>query len=126
MPPGEDLAAFAATGATLCIHLSINNLAMIVRVLTPILGEDVPVAVVYRVSWPDQRIIRATLATIRAAVKSAGITRTALIMIGRVLDEKGFAESRLYAADHSHVLRPRMPASQAIASGTEPEAPSGG
>src|SRR4051795_5716156 len=90
MPPGEDLATFAATGATLCIHLSINNLAMIVRVLTPILGEDMPVAVVYRVSWPDQRIIKATLATIRTAVKAAGITRTALIMVGRVLDEKDF------------------------------------
>ncbi|MFL5337310.1 MAG: precorrin-4 C(11)-methyltransferase [Geminicoccaceae bacterium] len=126
MPPGEDLATFAATGATLCIHLSINNLAMIVRVLTPILGEDMPVAVVYRVSWPDQRIIKATLGTIRAAVKAAGITRTALIMVGRVLDEKDFTESRLYAADHSHVLRPRTAASQAIASGTEPDAPSGG
>jgi precorrin-4/cobalt-precorrin-4 C11-methyltransferase len=125
MPPGEDLAAFAATGATLCIHLSINNLAGIVRTLAPILGEDTPVAVVYRASWPDQLTLRGTLATIRAAVKRAGITRTALILVGRALDEHGFAESRLYAADHSHVLRPRTPASQAIASGTEPDAPSG-
>jgi precorrin-4/cobalt-precorrin-4 C11-methyltransferase len=126
MPKGESLAAFAATGATLCIHLSINNLAGIVRKLVPILGENMPVAVVHRASWPDQRILRGTLATIRAEVKAAGITRTALIMVGRVLGETAFSESRLYAADHSHVLRPRMPASQATASGTEPAAPAGG
>ena len=126
MPAGEDLKAFAATGATLCIHLSINNLASIVRDLVPILGADMPVAVVYRVTWPDQAILRGTLGTIRDAVKAAGITRTALIMVGRVLGETGFSESRLYAADHSHVLRPRTPASQAMASGTEPEAPAGG
>ena len=126
MPPGEDLAAFAATGATLCIHLSINNLAAVVRQLTPVLGPDMPVAVVYRASWPDQIILKGTLATIRAAVKAAGITRTALIMVGRVLDHGHFTESRLYAADHTHVLRPRTAASQTSASGTEPEAPSGG
>jgi precorrin-4/cobalt-precorrin-4 C11-methyltransferase len=118
--------AFAATGATLCIHLSINNLVPIVRELTPILGADTPVAVVYRATWPDQRIIRGTLASIREQVKAAGITRTALIMVGRVLGEAAFSESRLYAADHSHVLRPSTPASQDSASGTEPAAPAGG
>jgi precorrin-4/cobalt-precorrin-4 C11-methyltransferase len=59
------------------------------------------------VSWPDQRILRGTLATIRAEVKAAGITRTALIIVGRVLAPANFADSRLYAADHHHVLRPR-------------------
>ena len=126
MPEGESLAAFAATGATLCIHLSINNLGPIVRELTPLLGSDMPVAVVYRASWPDQRIIRGTLGDIRGLVKAAGITRTALIMVGRVLGDTGFSESRLYAADHAHVLRPSRSASQARASGTEPAAPSGG
>jgi precorrin-4/cobalt-precorrin-4 C11-methyltransferase len=126
MPEGEDLKAFAATGATLCIHLSINNLVPIVRELAPILGADTPVAVVYRATWPDQRIIRGTLASIREQVKAAGITRTALIMIGRVLGNAAFSESRLYAADHSHVLRPSTPASQDSASGTEPAAPAGG
>jgi precorrin-4/cobalt-precorrin-4 C11-methyltransferase len=126
MPPWESLAAFAATGATLCIHLSINNLAAIVRDLTPVLGEDTPTAVVHRASWPDQQVLRGTLGTIRAKVKAAGITRTALIVVGRVLGEAGFGDSRLYAADHSHVLRPRTPASHAMASGTEPDAPSGG
>jgi precorrin-4/cobalt-precorrin-4 C11-methyltransferase len=106
MPDGETLEAFARTGATLAIHLSINNLAKVVRELAPILGEDCPVAVVYRASWPDERIIRGTLATIRGQVKGTGITRTALILVGRVLGGTGFDDSRLYAADHTHVLRP--------------------
>lgn len=126
MPEGETLEAFARTGASLCIHLSINNLAMVVRTLSPILGEDCPVAVVYRATWPDQRIIRGTLADIREQVKAAGITRTALIMVGRVLGEASFTDSRLYDAAHSHVLRPSTRASQASASGTEPAAPAGG
>ncbi|GBD44350.1 Precorrin-4 C(11)-methyltransferase [bacterium HR40] len=106
MPPGESLAAFARTGATLAIHLSINNLARVVRELAPALGEDMPVAVVYRASWPDQCVIRGTLADIRAKVKEAGITRTALILVGRVLAERQFPDSRLYAPDHHHRLRP--------------------
>jgi precorrin-4/cobalt-precorrin-4 C11-methyltransferase len=106
MPDGENLAAFAATGATLAIHLSINNLARVVRALTPVCGADCPAVVAYRVSWPDQRIIRATLGTLQARVKGQGITRTALILVGRALDSEGFADSRLYAKDHHHVLRP--------------------
>ena len=106
MPEGESLSAFAATGATLAVHLSINNLARVVRTLTPICGADCPAVVAYRVSWPDQRIIRATLGTIQARVKGEGITRTALILVGRALDSQAFADSRLYAKDHHHVLRP--------------------
>lgn len=113
MPPGETLEAFARTGATLAIHLSITNLARVVRELLPVLGADMPVAVVHRASWPDERVIRGTLADIREKVKAAGITRTALILVGRVLAERDFAESRLYAPDHHHVLRPRRsPSSQ--------------
>lgn len=110
MPPGEELATLAASGATLVLHLSVNNLATIIRTLTPLYGGDCPVAVVWRASWPDQRIIRGTLADIRPKVKEAGITRTALILVGRVLAAADFADSRLYAADHHHVLRPRVPA----------------
>jgi precorrin-4/cobalt-precorrin-4 C11-methyltransferase len=113
MPDGESLAAFAATGATLAIHLSINNLARVVRTLTPICGAECPVVVAYRVSWPDQRIIRATLGTIRKVTKGQGITRTALILVGPALDSQGFADSRLYADDHHHVLRPAKAAGQA-------------
>jgi precorrin-4/cobalt-precorrin-4 C11-methyltransferase len=108
MPPGETLATFAATGATLAIHLSINNLAPVVRQLIPVCGNDCPVAVLHRISWPDQRIIRGTLATIRAQMRGQGITRTARILVGRALTEGDFADSRLYAPDHHHVLRPAL------------------
>lgn len=107
MPKGEDLPTLAASGATLAIHLSVTNLAKVVRDLIPHYGPDCPVIVVYRVSWPDERIFRGTLATIRDIVKAAGITRTALILVGRVLAESAFTDSRLYAASHHHVLRPR-------------------
>lgn len=107
MPPGEDLAALARSGATLAIHLSITNLANVVKELTPIYGADSPVVVAYRVGWPDQAFHRGTLATIRGQVKAAGLTRTALILVGKVLGGADFADSRLYAADHHHVLRPR-------------------
>jgi precorrin-4/cobalt-precorrin-4 C11-methyltransferase len=107
MPAGEDLASLGRSGATLVLHLSINNLAKVVRELTPLYGADCPVAVVWRASWPDEAILRGTLATIRAQVKQAGFTRTALILVGRVLGAPAAAESRLYAPDHSHVLRPR-------------------
>jgi precorrin-4/cobalt-precorrin-4 C11-methyltransferase len=107
MPEGEDLPTLAASGATLAIHLSVTNLANVVRDLIPRYGADCPVIVAYRVTWPDEILIRGTLATIRDKVKAAGITRTALILVGHVLASSAFAESRLYAADHHHVLRPR-------------------
>lgn len=115
MPEGEELAAFARTGATLAVHLSINNIAKVCRELIPVLGEDCPVAVVYRVTWPDELILRGTLSTIRQQVKEAGITRTALILVGRALEAEGFSDSRLYAADHHHVLRPRFLSSRTSA-----------
>jgi len=79
----------------------------VVRDLTPHYGADCPVVIAYRVSWPNEMILRGTLANIREQVKAAGITRTALIIVGRVLDNTGFANSRLYAKDHHHVLRPK-------------------
>ena len=106
MPNNEDLQTFAMSGATIAIHLSVKNLAKVVRELSPHYGDDCPVAVCYRVGWPDQEIIRGTLSTIRAKVKASGFTRTALIMVGKVLDPAQFDDSRLYAPDHHHVLRP--------------------
>lgn len=110
MPDGEDLKTLGQSGATLAIHLSVNNLARVVRDLIPHYGDDCPVAVAYRVSWPDEAFVRGTLADIRDKVKAAGFTRTALILVGRVLDEQVFEDSRLYAADHHHVLRPKKKA----------------
>ena len=106
MPNKEDLQTFAMSGATIAIHLSVKNLAKVVRELSPHYGDDCPVAVCYRVGWPDQEIIRGTLSTIRAKVKASRFTRTALIMVGKVLDPINFEDSRLYASDHHHVLRP--------------------
>ncbi len=107
MPVGEDLATLGASGATLAIHLSVTNLAHVVRELTPLYGADCPAVVAYRVSWPDEVMIRGTLGDIRDKVKATCITRTALILVGRVLGESGFTDSRLYHPDHHHVLRPK-------------------
>jgi precorrin-4/cobalt-precorrin-4 C11-methyltransferase len=107
MPAGEALDALGATGATLAIHLSIANLARVVRTLTPSYGADCPIIVAYRVSWPDERLIRGTLADIRDKVKAAQITRTALILVGPALGGAVAPESRLYNADYHHRLRPR-------------------
>ncbi|HSF62842.1 MAG TPA: precorrin-4 C(11)-methyltransferase [Paracoccaceae bacterium] len=105
MPEGESLAAFAATGATLAIHLSIHALGRVVADLTPHYGPDCPVAVVWRATWPDQRIIRGTLSTIAAAV-GPEIDRTALILAGPALAAEGFDDSRLYAGDYDRRYRP--------------------
>jgi precorrin-4/cobalt-precorrin-4 C11-methyltransferase len=107
MPGGEELASLAASTATLAIHLSVRNLKKVIADLTPHYGEDCPVYVVYRVTWPDQLILSGTLSDIRAKVRAAKITRTALIMVGHVFGDDDFIDSRLYAKDHKHVLRPR-------------------
>ena len=106
MPPAESLANFAVTGATLAIHLSIHNLATVVADLVPAYGADCPVAVVWRASWPDQRVVRATLATIEEAV-AGSMERTALILVGRVLEAGDFAESSLYAPGYDRRFRPQ-------------------
>jgi len=106
MPEGEDLVAFAATGATLAVHLSIQNLGDIVARLTPVLGPDCPVAVVWRASWPDQRIVRGRLDDIAGRI-AGSMERTALILIGRALAAEGFDESRLYAPDYDRRFRPQ-------------------
>ena len=108
MPDGEDLETLGKSGATLAIHLSVNNLAHVQKTLIQHYGADCPVVVAYRVTWPDEMIIEGTLADIRDKVKASGITRTALIMVGRVLRPESFDDSRLYAADHHHVLRPHV------------------
>jgi precorrin-4/cobalt-precorrin-4 C11-methyltransferase len=107
MPPGEDLKAFAATGATLAIHLSIHALDKVVADLIPFYGADGPVALVYRASWPDERIMRGTLATIAAEVATSPIERTALILVGKVLSARDFRDSALYDAAYQRRFRSR-------------------
>lgn len=106
MPPTETLATFAATGATLAIHLSIHRLAELVADLIPRYGADCPVAIVWRASWPDQHIVRGTLATI-VDDAAGGPGRTALILVGRVLAAKDFDESSLYATGYDRRFRPQ-------------------
>ncbi len=114
MPENESLANFAATGAVLAIHLSIHTLENVVAELVPHYGPDCPVAVVWRATWPDERVEQATLATIVQAVGDTKKQRTALILVGRTLAARDFAESRLYADDYDRRFRPR---------GTDPRFP---
>ena len=107
MPEGEDLETLGKSGATLAIHLSIRNLKHIEDTLTPLYGEDCPVIVVYRVGWPDEEFIHGTLSNIREKMKKSKISRTALILVGRVFGEQTFRDSALYHPDHVHVLRPK-------------------
>jgi precorrin-4/cobalt-precorrin-4 C11-methyltransferase len=106
MPERETLANFAATGATLAIHLSVQNLATVTTDLMPGYGADCPVAVVYRASWPDQQIIRGTLSDIENRL-GADITRTALILVGPALAGEGFDESCLYSENYDRRYRPQ-------------------
>jgi len=105
MPEAERLAAFAATGAVLAIHLSVHLLDQVIAELTPHYGADCPVAVVWRASWPDQRIARATLGTLNDSI-GGELARTALILVGRTLGAQDFDDSRLYAADYDRRFRP--------------------
>lgn len=106
MPEGETLTNFAATSATLAIHLSIHNLARTVADLIPAYGADCPVAVVWRASWPEQRIVRGTLATVEALI-AGSMERTALILVGPALAAEGFDDSCLYATDYDRRFRPQ-------------------
>ncbi|MDA9207895.1 precorrin-4 C(11)-methyltransferase [Octadecabacter sp.] len=107
MPEGETLDNFGRTGTTLAIHLGIRALREIERKLVPHYGADCPVAVVYRVGWPDQQIIRGTLTDIGKKVRAAKITRTALILVGPALArDHAFPDSALYDPTKPHVLRP--------------------
>lgn len=107
MPEREKLTTFAQSGATLAIHLSIHVLQEVVAELTPFYGDQCPVAIVYRASWPDERVIRGNLADIVALVSDTQIDRTALILIGPTLAARNFRESALYDAGYDRRYRPR-------------------
>ncbi|MGD0455037.1 MAG: precorrin-4 C(11)-methyltransferase [Solirubrobacteraceae bacterium] len=106
MPPGEDLASLAAHGATLAIHLGAQAIDEIAATLTTHYGGHCPVAVVARASWPDELIVRGTLATIAEQVHEAGVRRTAIILVGPALAAEGFRDSHLYSQSRiRHLLR---------------------
>ena len=108
MPAKETLEAFAATGATLAIHLAVNRLAEIVAALTPIYGADCPIAVAGRVSWPDEVIATGTLSTIIGLMRAQDLERTGLILVGPALAAREFRDSALYSADYLRRFRPQV------------------
>ncbi len=105
MPEGERLENLARARATLAIHLSIRNLSYVEKALTPSYGPDCPVIIAYRATWPDEKFIRTSLSKMRAEVRAAKITRTALIFVGPVFKAENFRDSALYEKDFSHILR---------------------
>ena len=105
MPETEKLATFAASGATLAIHLAVHAIDAIVKELTPHYGAQCPVAVVVHASWPDQRILRGTLGDIAEKVAAERIERTALVLVGRALAAGDFRESALYDPDYRRRFR---------------------
>lgn len=108
MPEGETLENFARTGATLAIHLGVRALRDIERRLSPFYGADCPVVIAYRVGWPDQMLIRGTLADMHGKARAEKITRTALILVGPALGTvRDFKDSALYDPAVPHVLRPK-------------------
>jgi precorrin-4/cobalt-precorrin-4 C11-methyltransferase len=96
MPAGESLAAFAATGATLVLHLAITRTRALMAELEAEYGADCPAAVVHRASQPDELVLRGTVATIADAVEAAGLRQAAVILVGRALDPCAGGESYLY------------------------------
>jgi precorrin-4/cobalt-precorrin-4 C11-methyltransferase len=101
MPPGEELTALAATGATLVLHLAVQSIDQVVADLLPSYGAGCPAAVVARASWPDEVVLRCPLGELAGQVRSRGIRRTAVIVVGRVLSQESFIESHLYSPERS-------------------------
>ncbi|CAB0554507.1 precorrin-4 C(11)-methyltransferase [Corynebacterium diphtheriae] len=99
MPQGEDLPTLGKSGATLCIHLAAHDIDRVVSELLPHYGEYCPAAVVAYASRPEEAIVRGTLADIAEKTRSAEITRTAIIVVGKVLGAEGFPDSFLYSDD---------------------------
>jgi precorrin-4/cobalt-precorrin-4 C11-methyltransferase len=105
MPEKENLTVLAQSGATLCLFLSATLLRKVVEELIPCYGADCPVAIVQRATWPDQKIVRGTLADIAKKASEAKIYSTAIIFVGRVLECEDFPDSRLYSPDFAHRFR---------------------
>jgi precorrin-4/cobalt-precorrin-4 C11-methyltransferase len=101
MPPGEELTALAATGATLVLHLAVQSIDQVVADLLPSYGAGCPAAVVARASWPDEVVLRCPLGELAGQVRGSGIKRTAVIIVGRVLSQESFIESHLYSPERS-------------------------
>jgi len=104
LPPEQELSKLGAAHATLCVFLSVQGIGKVVAALLPHYGATCPAAVVYRASWPDQQIVRGTLADIAEKVRQAGISRTAMIVVGQAL-KRDIPVSKLYDAEFTHGYR---------------------
>ena len=105
MPEKEQLASFAATGATLAIHLAIQSIDAIVTALLPHYGIHCPIAIIMRASWPDERVVRGTLEDIQNKLSAAPMERTALVLVGPALSAEDFDESSLYSPEYQRRFR---------------------
>ncbi|MEV4756937.1 precorrin-4 C(11)-methyltransferase [Micromonospora sp. NPDC049559] len=99
MPPGEELATLGRSRATLVLHLAVQRIEQLVEELVPNYGADCPVAVVARASRDDELVLRGTLGEIAERVRSAGVVRTAVVVVGAVLTAEQFPDSHLYSPD---------------------------
>lgn len=110
MPAGEQAAAFARTGATLAFFLSTGKVADLMAELQDAgaLAPDTPAAAVYRASWPDEQVVRGTVADLARKVEEAGFRRQSLILVGRALAASATV-SRLYDGSFSHGYRNSLP-----------------
>lgn len=98
MPPGEELAGLAQSGATLVLHLAAAQIdAIVPQLLAGGYQPETPAAVVAFASWPEQTVLRGTLSGIAGQMHDAGITKTAVIVVGDVLTAEGFTDSYLYS-----------------------------
>jgi precorrin-4/cobalt-precorrin-4 C11-methyltransferase len=104
MPKEQELDSLAGLKATLCLFLSVDRLESIVQTLVPHYGPDCPAAVIYRASWPDQKIIRGRLLDLPEKVRPSGIRKTALILVGQAL-ARDIPGSKLYDPKFSHGYR---------------------
>ncbi len=101
MPEHQDIETIAQSRSTLCLFLSIHKIGEVAKQLDKYYSQDCPVAVVYHASWPDQIVIKGTIEDIADKVKHSGITKTAMVIIGRAL-AKPETESKLYDSHFTH------------------------
>jgi precorrin-4/cobalt-precorrin-4 C11-methyltransferase len=106
MPPTEDLARLAESRATLCIFLSTERAVELAAMLAAHYGPDCPAALVYHASWPDEKVIRGTLAEIGPRIQAEGITKTAILLVGHALARPTDRVSKLYDKTFGHGYRP--------------------
>jgi precorrin-4/cobalt-precorrin-4 C11-methyltransferase len=114
VPAGETLGELARHRTGMALFLSAAQMGEVVSALTPHYGPDADVVVAYRVSWPDEQILRCRLAEVAGRMAGAGITRTALVLIGPMLDDTPPAESHLYDASYTHLFRKARPGAGSV------------